>query len=89
MALASCRESSWNSNLITEDGIDCHPCPKPGSFPGTSERIRKLFKSTMALHSGPHPHCPLKLIEVTYEIGPGGRMDQTKLSLERTYRCVN
>lgn len=60
------------------------------SFPGTSERIKQLLKPrNCSTQWTMPPHYPLKLIEVTYAIGAGCRMNQIKLSLERSYICIN
>lgn len=86
-------ESPWNSNLLitlrmTHTVTHAHRPRK--SFPGTSERIRKLLKSSnCSMQWTTPPHYPLKLIEVTYATGSGCRMNQIKLSLERSYICIN
>lgn len=87
------RESLWNPNLpialrMAQTITHAHGLRK--SFPGTSKRIWKFLKpSNCSTEWTTPPHYPLKLIEVTYAIGAGCRMNQIKLSLERSYICIN
>ena len=92
-ALWHSKESLWNSNLLITlriaHTVTCVHGPGE-SFPGTSARIKKLWKpSNCSTQWTTQPHYPLKLIEVTYATGAACRMNQINLSLERSYICIN